>query len=97
TESSSLGCDGAGSATRPVLRILRHKLNTLCSQFLFGGERSPCRSAGPRYGRVTAAHALADAPGLRRSSSSSACPDSTLVRIVRATANSSATCGLVNE
>jgi hypothetical protein len=33
----------------------------------------------------------------RRSSSSSACPDSTPVRISRATASSSATCGLVSE
>jgi hypothetical protein len=54
-----------------------------------------CRGAGPRERRD--AWCQRESAEARRSCSSSACPDSTLVRISRATASRSATCGLVSE
>lgn len=52
---------------------------------------------GRRAGRRWNQPAAYPVSGPRRSSSSSTCPDRTVVRIVRATASSSATWGLVSE
>lgn len=106
------GRRGAGSAIRPVLRILRHNVSTILLRSL--DVEIPSVGARAGVGRTAIwpeldypdflalgelapdADAATEGVGVRRSSSISICPASTPVRIARAAVSNSAILGLVN-
>ena len=87
------GCPGASAPG--AVAAGEHACALTWSMMMAAEAASPPGSGGPAF--VTRSQRPDQLAEARRSSRSSACPDSTPVRISRATASSSATCGLVRE